>query len=549
MTRPLFRPLAAAGLVAAVALLSAGCHRIPAPSDLPATTATPASGTADGAAAAPPAAPTTADTPSKPGQPGRLLPDWWSPQPACVLVISGEQDGYLQPCGCTDGQLGGLGRRFDLVEKLRAQKWPVVGIDLGNLIHNPGNARGGFEQEKVKFGVALKALASMKYGAVALGPEDLKLGVMETMGQLLNTKEPRFVAANIKPADGFEETIRPWTITEAGPVKIGITSVLDPAAFAALPDPDKASLLTLRTADEALPAVLDQLKGADARVLLVQGPPEEARRLAEKFPAFELVVSTSKFADPIDNKPAELNGGKTWLIEVGKKGKYVGLVGIFPGSTPRLRYYRQPLSAPRFVEAEPMRALIDEEYQSILRSIGVVENFPRRPNVSAPSGATYVGAESCQTCHQNTFNKWATTKHAHAYEALTKNPKRNREYDAECISCHTTGFGFNTGWVSADTTPLLKGNQCENCHGPASRHIAEPDNAAYRKAMALTAEAADRTGLCVRCHDEDNDHNYSFGARYAAINHKGLDRYDDPKVHQGIAVPAKTAAAPAPSPR
>ena len=538
MTRSSFRPVAAVGLVAAV-LLYVGCSRNPATTAPALAINAPADGGGDSASTRP-----------RPGGPTKLFADWWSPQPACVLVISGEQDGYLQPCGCTDGQLGGLGRRDDLIAKLRAQKWAVAAIDLGNLILNPGSSRGGFEQEKVKFGIALKALAAMKYDAVALGPEDLKLGVMETLGQLLNTKEPRFLAANVKPADGFEETMRDATITTAGSVKIGITSVLDPAAFAALTDPDKEGLLTLKTADEALPAVLDRLaKESDVRVLMVQGPPEEAKRLAEKFPGFDVVVSTSKFADPIDTKPVMLNGGKTMLIEVGKKGKYVGVVGIFPGSEPRLKYHRQALND-RYHETESMRTLIDEEYQNVLRSVGVVENFPRRPNVEAPTGATYVGAETCKTCHPNTYNKWAGTKHARAYQALLSNPKRNREHDAECISCHTTGFGYTSGWMSAEATPLLMGNQCENCHGPASLHIAEPDSLAYRKPMARTAESADRNGLCIRCHDEDNDHNFTFGGRYPVIAHKGLDTYTDPKVHQGLdSMPAKTATAPTPSPR
>ena len=58
-------------------------------------------------------------------------------------------------------------------------------------------------------------------------------------------------------------------------------------------------------------------------------------------------------------------------------------------------------------------------------------------------------------------------------------PKPNTIYDAECVTCHTTGFEYNSGWESEAATPYLKGNQCENCHGPASKHIAEPDNVEY----------------------------------------------------------------------
>ncbi len=76
--------------------------------------------------------------------------------------------------------------------------------------------------------------------------------------------------------------------------------------------------------------------------------------------------------------------------------------------------------------------------------------------------------------------------------ALTSNPKRNREFDAECISCHTTGFPYKSGFVSAEATPFLKGNQCENCHGPGSLHNADPDNMAYRKPMTLTRRGGRR---------------------------------------------------------
>ncbi len=35
----------------------------------------------------------------------KLFADW--PKPVAAALISGEQNGYLVPCGCTSGQLGG----------------------------------------------------------------------------------------------------------------------------------------------------------------------------------------------------------------------------------------------------------------------------------------------------------------------------------------------------------------------------------------------------------------------------------------------------------
>ena len=118
-----------------------------------------------------------------------------------------------------------------MIECLKSKGWPVGAIDLGNLIHDPAGSRGGPDQTKIKFDISLQALRSMKYDAVALGPEDLKLGIFETLGVLMNLKEPRFLAANLKPADEFKDIIRTSSLIQAGKVAIGVTAVLDPADF------------------------------------------------------------------------------------------------------------------------------------------------------------------------------------------------------------------------------------------------------------------------------------------------------------------------------
>lgn len=529
MTRTSLRPMASVGLVAAV-LGYVGCAKTYETPEKPAASvvATPVV-PAEVATQAPatPAKPVVAPSAEKVP---KIIADWSKQPPVAILLISGEQDGYPDPCGCTDGQLGGVGRRYDLIEKLEAKHWPLVKIDLGNLIHYRGDSRGGLAQETIKFSILHKALAMMKYDAVALGPEDLKPGVLETLGLLLNLKEPRFLAANVKAADKeLGESIKATRYAKAGFLTLGITAVLDPGSYQTLQDAN-AALLEVKSPDEVLPGVLAELKEkSQIKVLMVEGPREEAKRLAEKFPGFDIVVGTSESSDP-DERPETLHGGKTLLISnLGKKGKHVGLVGFFPESNPKMQFRRVALDGKEFRQAEPMRLLVDKEYQEMLKAEGVVENFVR----SNP-GATYLGAQACQSCHPKTFAKWATTKHAHAYEALTNNPRRNREYDAECISCHTTGFGYNSGWVSTEKTPLLKGNQCENCHGPGSLHADQPDNLAYRKyPMKMTAELADRNLLCIKCHDEDNSPKFKFASFYAQIYHKGLDTYDDPKVHQG----------------
>ncbi|WP_422927302.1 multiheme c-type cytochrome [Singulisphaera sp. PoT] len=478
------------------------------------------------------------------------------PKPAAALLVSGEQDGYLEPCGCTSGQLGGLRRRFELVQKLHEeQNWPLALVDLGGLIKDPAAARGGPEEAKAKFVVALKALGLLKYNALALSAEDLENGVDEAFAQFLDLGEqPKVAVANVTPASGFEKNVVKSLTTTAGKVKLGITAVIDPQALAKLGDPAKDVLLPeIKPAEEALAGVLPDLEtSSDAQVLLVQGPPELAKRLAEKFPGFDIVVSTSHF-DPLE-EAERVNDGKTMVVSVGHKGQYVGVVGIYPDQQgpDRFRYQRITLNTRYDGPSEPMKKLIEDDLQDMLKQRGIVENFPRRDYAGGAPGATFVGAETCKSCHPKTFAKWDSSKHAHAFESIVKDPKGLRsdhQFDAECISCHTTGFEYNSGWVSAEKTAYLKGNQCENCHGPGSKHIAEPTNADFRKAIARSVAEAEKSGLCARCHDMDNSPKFDFATYWAQINHSKLDKYTD-KEKQGIAPKpvAAALAAPAPSP-
>lgn len=462
---------------------------------------------------------------------------------AGVLLISGEMVGYTEPCGCTSGQSGGLIRRQTFTDLVRTErKWPMALIDLGSLINDPHGPHGGIEQTRIKFDTALKALTMLDYSAIALSPEDLKLGVTDTLMRFLNTlpekDAPKIVAANVTPtlAD-FSTRLQPSIRTEVGPIKIGVTSVLDPSAFADLKDAEKDAYLTVVPPETVLPGVLADLeKDTDLQVLMVQGPLTMAKNLGLAHPGFDIVVATSEFVEP-KSQPETLHGGKTWLVSVGRKGQYLAAIGL-PKDLSKDKLYQRITLNDRYDKfkkrGEPMRKLIHEDFVADLKSADVVGTFPKRayPWNGTLTGATYVGAETCKQCHPNTYNKWISTKHAQAYAPLVQ---KNREADADCVRCHTTGFEFEGGFTSADITAHLKGNQCENCHGPGSKHAEAPDDMTIRATMARSADDFNKNLRCVACHDEDNaPHGFDFNTMWPKVMHSKMDTYTDPKVHQGI---------------
>ncbi len=463
---------------------------------------------------------------------------------AGVLLISGEMVGYTEPCGCTSGQSGGLIRRQTFTELVKSErKWPMALIDLGSLINDPHGPHGGMEQTRIKFDTALKALTMLNYSAIALSPEDLKLGVTDTLMRFLNSlpddkTAPKIVAANATPTlDDFGTRLKPSVRTAVGTVKLGVTSVLDPAAFAEIKDAEKDVYLKVVPPEDVLPGVLADLeKDTDVQILMVQGPLAMAKRLGLAYPGFDIIVSTSEFVEP-KSQPETLHGGKTWLVSVGRKGQYLAAIGL-PKDPLKDRIYQRITLNDRYDKfkkrGEPMRKLIHEDFVADLASADVVGTYPKRayPWNGELTGASYVGAETCKQCHPNTYNRWLSTKHAEAYKPLIE---KKREADADCVRCHTTGFEFEGGFASASLTPHLKGNQCENCHGPGSKHAEAPDDKVIRSTIVRSAEDFNKNLRCVACHDEDNaPHGFDFATMWPKVMHSKLDNYDDPKVHQGI---------------
>lgn len=59
--------------------------------------------------------------PAKPpatGIPARLFRDWGKAD--FVVVLSAQQHGYMLPCGCSRPQVGGLERRYNFIQLLKA---------------------------------------------------------------------------------------------------------------------------------------------------------------------------------------------------------------------------------------------------------------------------------------------------------------------------------------------------------------------------------------------------------------------------------------------
>ena len=189
----------------------------------------------------------------------------------------------------------------------------------------------------------------------------------------------------------------------------------------------------------ALKQIVPELKRkADYLVLLAHATMEESVALAKQFPEFNVVV-TSDGPEVPPAEPETVQGTKTMLITVGHKGMDVVVLGLFDDRRqPTVRYQRVPLDS-RFAASPEMKMLM-AAYQDQLKTIGFAGLGLRPvPHPLAETNGRFVGSAKCESCHEESYDVWKKSKHAHAYETLAKlDPPRN--FDPECVSCHVVGW-------------------------------------------------------------------------------------------------------------
>ena len=451
---------------------------------------------------------------------GPIFVDW--PKPKAAIVISGMEDGYIEPCGCAglDRMKGGMSRRATFLAELRKQGWPLVVVDAG------GIARGFGRQAEMKFQTLVEGKAKMGYDAIGFGVNDLKLPAAELVSVAagVDGKPSLFVSANVG-LFGLDQKITPTSrIVEAGGLKIGVTAIVGKKYQESLRNPE----IEMIDPSIALKQIVPELaKKADYLVLLSHATKDESIALAREFPQFNVVV-TSNGAETPPAQAETIPGTKTPLVEVGHKGMDILVLGLFDPAAKTVRYQRVPLDS-RFAASPAMKSLM-AAYQDQVKSVGFAGLALRpTPHPLVEANGRFVGSQKCESCHEESYNVWKKSKHAHAYETLVKlDPPRN--FDPECLSCHVVGwhptefFPYVGGYESLQKTPQFINTGCEDCHGPGEKHATaelgsnEALQKKLRKAMVVTKEESKKR-QCMTCHDLDNSPDFDFDVYYPQIEH------------------------------
>lgn len=392
-----------------------------------------------------------------------------------AVILGGDTDGYLSPCGCTFPMTGGIKRRASAIRMLSGKKKPII-------LENGGFVDGNSTQDEMKVRALVKALVSVGVTAINFGPSEARFGQAMAIS-MSNVTGGKVLSSSVSPSESspLQETVtsRPFLIG-------AVSSNADGVARPLMERP-----VALNTAVNGVvsKAQIDGLKP----IIMLQGSRDEAIELAKRFPDLALIEYRSS-GDP----PKSLERvGRTVIATPGEHGK----------SLVRLTYRNGGFEGYSVVRLTPDIAddkAVAKIYDGYLSEVGQADLLATWPRSDGPA---YAGSASCAPCHKAASNIWSKSLHAHAFTTLEK---EHHDKDPDCVKCHVVGLSSIKGFVSRLKTPSLANVGCESCHGPAKAHVSLPKLNRLPKVSSSD---------CMSCHTPLNSPRFDFPTYWAKIRH------------------------------
>ncbi|MEX2026132.1 MAG: multiheme c-type cytochrome, partial [Pirellulaceae bacterium] len=328
-----------------------------------------------------------------------------------------------------------------------------------------------------------------------VGPGEMRLGIEELQRLASELKVP-FISTNVRDAQG-RPVAEPLRLIEAGGRRIVLAGIVSPRyAEEPLEVLDPAAAIESALAEKPMPY--------DTLLVLAYLPADELAQLAARLPAKAVLVGPSDADSPVRRvgRVREAHAHEDTPDNV------AGLVGHQGRSLVRIDFTKSGgdlwtardvvVGAPLPDDPRQLENLVAYHQELAQQdfppsSTGLLMPLP--PEFASTARAA--GTHTCRNCHAAECSAWDSSRHARAWQSLVN---RGVYYDADCQRCHTTGYGWEGGFASAERSFGTVSVGCESCHGPSLAHVLNPS--------IPTPLAANQQ--CVHCHDPDRSPGFSY---------------------------------------
>jgi hypothetical protein len=397
-----------------------------------------------------------------------------------TIAYTNDTDGYLQSCGCTSNQAGGLARRAHHISKLRIashqQGSAFLLLDGGNLAKDMATAEA-----------VVSSMEIMRYDAIASGLQDEKLGI-PLFDLCRRVSIPLLSLSNIS-----HQQTESFALFNQGKLRVAVISIPD------LPVERIASLLHNLVSDL-------RKKYSDVLILGFSHLNFERERSLLAMPSMRglLQVVVGRRGDQNRNV-SELAG--TILLPVCVQGE-IGVVEFTAGekggvhlTIGSVRHHLESMYDIGSVDKEVERVVRGyfEKQANLLRDITTA-------NKSNGTSQSFASVERCADCHAEETKQWQKSKHAIAAQTL----RLKEKLVPQCLSCHNELFR-RTKTFDVASSVAWQGVTCTTCHGDGVLHSALRTKDSIQRKV--------NENICRTCHDSQNDPHFEMASYRKKIQH------------------------------
>ena len=390
--------------------------------------------------------------------------------------------GRLEPCGCFEGQFGGLTRLKTVLDDEAPAN--ALRVDIGDAID------GHEDYDLIEYRYVLRAFAAMKFDALNVGHREAQLTASQ-LQELRKSSPVPILSANLLDQASRKPIFDSYKIVDRGGFRIALIGVLDPKGLG----DDLGDGLAVANMDTAITRCLAELRGkADLVMLLAFADEEALGRLAQQFYEAHVILG-GKVRQPAQELRKE-NRSLVYFVTNESRALAILRLRLADGVSPRPLGNEIRLLHDEIPQDKSFRALA-QAYRDEARRTKLTVDDPSQVSADMVPGvrvaASYVGSQRCVECHKTAGAIWSKSGHATAFDTLVT---RKADADPKCIACHTIGFGSLSGYRREFGAARMTHVGCESCHGPGSLHVRrhEGDHTIEFTYRPLGA------GDCQKCH-------------------------------------------------
>jgi len=424
-----------------------------------------------------------------------------NPSQDLPVFFTCDTQGRLEPCGCFIGQFGGLTRLKTILDAEASTN--ALRLDVGDAI-------GGKEDfDLIQYRYMLRAFAAMQYDALNMGRREAKLSAAQ-LKELNRTSPVPMLSANLRDQADGRPIFDAYRILNRGGLRVAVIGVLDPRGL----DEDLGQGLVVEDMESALTRCLAEVRSkADLIVLLAFTDEETLSRLADQFYECQVILG-GKVSQPAQELRRQ---NRSLIYFVTNESRALGIIRLrlAPGAPPEVLSNEIRLLHDRIPQNQSFRELA-RDYRVEVRHTRLALDDPGNLGEDMVPGvrtaASYVGTETCVSCHPGAAAVWEKSAHARAFAPLLE---RQADADPKCVGCHTVGFDTASGYRREFGSTRLVQVGCESCHGPGSLHVRQCQGDASINFTFRPLAAGD----CKQCHYGEFSRPFDWDEFWPAIKH------------------------------